>query len=218
MFTPLQSHRKDIVIQYHSIFQNIYITLDFLEEDTRKYYHIELQYFLVSPKKENAILSLRSSLWNNFLSKQQIHQNHRMKFFEDVFQIQHTCTSIIITIHLEAYEVTIHILASPAQPGAAIVCVFSHTFPCYEPACWSLNFMHFQTSVIRLVDRLTWFYRFGITLQINLSPKVCDLSVMFWINIYKLGLKKYPLKSRNFGNLVCLYLGYHGNYTRFICF
>ena len=95
--------------------------------------------------------------------------------------------------------------------------IFTH-FPCYEPACWSLNFMHFQTSVIRLVDRLTWFYRFGITLQINLSPKVCDLSVMFWINIYKLGLKKYPLKSRNFGNLVCLYLGYHGNYTRFICF
>ena len=95
--------------------------------------------------------------------------------------------------------------------------IFTH-FPCYEPACWSLNFMHFQTSVIRLVDRLTWFYRFGITLRINLSPKVCDLSVMFWINIYKLGLKKYPLKSRNFGNLVCLYLGYHGNYTRFICF
>ena len=95
--------------------------------------------------------------------------------------------------------------------------IFTH-FPCYEPARWSLNFMHFQTSVIRLVDRLTWFYRFGITLQINLSPKVCDLSVMFWINIYKLGLKIYPLKSRNFGNLVCLYLGYHGNYTRFICF
>ena len=87
--------------------------------------------------------------------------------------------------------------------------IFTH-FPCYEPACWSLNFMHFQTSVIRLVDRLTWFYRFGITLQINLSPKVCDLSVMFWINIYKLGSKKYPLKSRNFGNLVCLHLGYHG--------
>ena len=95
--------------------------------------------------------------------------------------------------------------------------IFTH-FPRYEPACWSLNFMHFQTSVIRLVDRLTWFYGFGITLQINLSPKVCDLSVMFWINIDKLGLKKYPLKSRNFGNLVCLYLGYHGNYTRFICF
>ena len=32
--------------------------------------------------------------------------------------------------------------------------IFTH-FPCYEPACWSLNFMHFQTSVIRLVDRLT---------------------------------------------------------------
>ena len=48
--------------------------------------------------------------------------------------------------------------------------IFTH-FPCYEPACWSLNFMHFQTSVIRLVDRLTWFYRFGITLQINLSQK-----------------------------------------------
>ena len=94
----------------------------------------------------------------------------------------------------------------------------SHIFKSDEPACWSLNFMHFQTSVIRLVDRLTWFYRFGITLQINLSPKVCDLSIMFWINIYKLRLKKYPLKSRNFGNLECLYLGYHGNYTRFICF
>ena len=31
----------------------------------------------------------------------------------------------------------------------------SHIFKSDEPACWSLNFMHFQTSVIRLVDRLT---------------------------------------------------------------
>ena len=41
------------------------------------------------------------------------------------------------------------------RPGRVhCVRIFTH-FPCYEPACWSLNFMHFQTSVIRLVDRLT---------------------------------------------------------------
>ena len=122
-------------------------------------------------------------------------------------------TPAAIEMHSRCITYSLH-RHSRARP----LCAYFHTFSMLRTRLLVFEFHAFQTSVIRLVDRLTWFYRFGITLQINLSPKVCDLSVMFWINIYKLGLKKYPLKSRNFGNLVCLYLGYHGNYTRFICF
>ena len=48
-------------------------------------------------------------------------------------------------------------------------------FPRYGPSCCSFNFMHFQTSVNRLVDRFTWSYRFVIILQINLIQKICEL-------------------------------------------
>ena len=63
-----------------------------------------------------------------------------------------------------------HVLASTAQTGASILLRIFTYFPCYRPSCRAFNFMHFQTSVIRLVDRFTWAHLFGIILQINRIP------------------------------------------------
>ena len=64
--------------------------------------------------------------------------------------------------------------------------VYLTHFPRYGPSCCSLKFMHFQTSVIRLVDRVTWSYRFVIILQITLIKKICKLWKIILINIDKL--------------------------------
>ena len=123
----------------------------------------------------------------------------------------------------------------PNLPGFGLSTVLAHTrftgtagrfhfvvylthFPRYGPSCCSLKCMHFQTSVIRLVDRFTWSYRFVIILQITLIQKICELWKLIWINIDKSWVSKYRLKSRNLRNLAFSYLGYHGNFIRFICF
>ena len=82
---------------------------------------------------------------------------------------------------------TDHVLASMAQTGASILLRIFTYFPCCRPSCCAFNFIHFQTSVIRLVDRYTWSYPFGIILLFNRIPNVYELWTFIRINGDKIG-------------------------------